>query len=489
MKVLFVVADLSFGEPLGIMALSAICKRSGHTVHMMALNNHDIVASLDGFQPDIVGYSTMSPDAQFFADNDVKVREWSVCTGKKIVRVMGGAHPTFFPEVMDQLRLDAVCQGEGDWAILRIIEAVASGKSLDGIPNLITPTQRTLIKEVVDDLDSLPFPDRRIFFETDPELIHSGMRSFMTQKGCPFKCTYCFNHLYNNMFKGEGRNLFRRRSVESVLSEIKHVCQEYPEVRFIRFQDDSFVWKRDDPWLVEFAERYSKEIGIPFYCLIRADVITERVAALLAQAGCWSVGMSLEAGNERLRDVVLKREMSDEKVREGFAIARKHGLHITSNTILGIPGTTLDEDFQSVMMARSLKATTNQFTIFAPYPRTELTEYAQSLGVLDKEYNFSELSPYGTSMLNSYTDREKVIQRNLCFLGPLICRAPAFLVPILKRMTYINLPRFYSFFGTIYIAYILSSRIFPGIRPRGVVHLARGVVRAIQFYLVKPSEK
>ncbi|MFQ5445135.1 MAG: B12-binding domain-containing radical SAM protein, partial [Nitrospinales bacterium] len=382
MKVLFVVPDLFFSEPLGVMQLSAICKNAGHQTHLVALKRNSIQEILQEYSPDLIAYSVMTPDEHLFEAADRTVRSWAKDHKKQLTRIMGGPHPTFFPEVVHKLDLDAICLGDGDNAILRIINAIQEGKDLSGIPNVATQSHPDFEKEVVEDLDSLPYLDRDLIYDSDPDLQKMRLRSFLTQKGCPYKCTYCFNHSFNQMFKGGGRKLLRRRSVDNLIDEIQYVIKNYPEVKMIRFADDVFVIRRD-AWLEEFAEKYPKKVGIPFYCLIRSNSLTEEAAQLLAKSGCRSVGMSIEAGDPELRNVVLKRNMSNELVEESFRIARKYGIRTYSNTLFGIPGTTLEDDFQSFLFAKKVKPAAPTFGIFCPFPKSELTDYAIELGVLD----------------------------------------------------------------------------------------------------------
>src|SRR6516165_4926841 len=114
------------------------------------------------------------------------------------------------------------------------------------------------------------------------------------------------------MFKGDGRKIMRRRSVDDLITEIKDVAQRYPVARFVRFADDVFVVNKEDEWLEEFAERYPKEVGLPFYCLIRCNALTENVARLLQKAGCnrdysrgGNVQKSARCGSDQLRDSIL----------------------------------------------------------------------------------------------------------------------------------------------------------------------------------------
>src|SRR5262245_3165489 len=488
MRVLFVIADLYFSEPLGAMILSGVCRKAGHETRLAILQQQDIADILEDFNPDVVAYSTMTPDEHLFVTADAVVRRWTMSTGKRVLRIMGGAHPTYFPEVLRKMNLDAICAGDGENAILRVIDAFAEEKPLEGIPNIITAAQPTFIKEVVEDMDAVAFADRDLMYDAAPEMLDHGIRSFLTQKGCPYKCTYCFNHAYNRMFKGDGRKIMRRRSVDDLLAEIRDVVERYPVARYIRFADDVFVINKEDAWLDEFAERYPKEIGLPFYCLIRCNALTENVARLLAKAGCKSIGMSIEAGSERVRNDIMKRNMPDAMVRNAFALARQYGLNAWGNSILAAPGTTFADDLESFHYARSLNTAAPTFSIFAPFPGTDLTHQAVKLGLLDADFDFASVSCWDYSVLRGYTERERLMQTNLAYLGLSFCKLPDFMLPVLKILLTLPLTRVYKIVGSMVFSYVIATKIFAGAQPRDVRSLVRAVWRAV-IYMATDNKK
>jgi anaerobic magnesium-protoporphyrin IX monomethyl ester cyclase len=482
MRVLFVVADFYFSEPIGVMALSAVCKENGHQTRLLALRVHDLSQILEEFTPDVVAYSVMTPDEVLFQKANDTVIEWQKSRGIKTYRIMGGPHPTFFSEVIENIDLDAICIGDGDRALPRVLDAIESGKPLSGIPNIATRKQPDFKKEIVEDLDSLPFVDRDILYESEPDQQSVGIRSFLTQKGCPYKCTYCFNHAYNLMFKGEGRKLFRRRSVDNLLSEIKHVVTNYPIVRYIRFSDDVFVIRQADDWLLEFSERYPREVGLPFYCLIRPNALTEDVAKLLSQAGCRSISMSIEAGTSKVRNDVLKRNTSDEVILSAFALAKKYKMNAFANSILAIPGTTLEDDMETFEFARKLDPAVPTFSIFTPFPKTKLTDLALELEVLEPSYDFNLISASGETVLSGYSEEEKRRQVNLLYLGTLFCKLPNFIQPILPVLIRQKATGLYRFVGAVFASFMLSTRIFPKAYPRNPIQILKSIWKVVVMF-------
>ena len=319
--------------------------------------------------------------------------------------------------MVNELELDAICIGEGDNAIVSILERCRDGKSFDGIPNVMLPGQtiHDVKKELINNLDDTPFLDRDLFYEAAPIFKTLGLRSILTSRGCPYHCSYCHNHALNNLFSGLGK-VVRRRSVHAIIDEIKHTVVNYPRVTMIRFAADTFAHTVDE-WLEELLKRYKQEIGLPFYCLMRSNTLTEEMAKLLSESGCISLGMSVESGNEKLRNKVLKRNLSDELVINSFEIAHRYGMKTYGNTILAIPGGTFDDDLNSFLFTKRLGMSVPTFSVFSPYPRTDLTRFAVDHGWLQLDESELDKDCFATSPLTCFTPEEKACQVNIAFLG------------------------------------------------------------------------
>jgi radical SAM superfamily enzyme YgiQ (UPF0313 family) len=480
MKILFVVSEVFYSEPLGVMQLSAILKNKGHQTKMIVLKRHSLIEHMKQFEPNVIAYSTMSPDIDIFKNNDNQIKKYLIANNLSTKRIMGGPHPTYNQKVLNDLDLDAICIGEGDYAIATIVERIDKNSDLNKIPNVLSKNSLEFEKEIIHDLDSLPFVDRDIFYEAAPEYRDSGIRSILTSRGCPYKCTYCFNHAYNKMFRGVG-TILRRRSVDSVIKELKYIVKEYQPVKMIRFADDTFAFRADE-WLKEFTERYRNEIGIPFYCLMRSNTLTDGVAQLLAHAGCKSISMSLETGNENIRNNLLKRDLSDTIVKKSFRIARKYNLKTQGNSMLGIPGTKLNDDFYTIEFSRQLMMALPTFGIFSPYPGTDLTDYAIQKGLLDpRNINFNTFQQ--KSVLNCYSEREKEIMLRLSLLGTFFCILPACFQPLLKVFVKLSLNNFFSVINSILLSYLFSKRMFPAAIPRNPRSIVIHACKSMKYWM------
>lgn len=481
MKVLLIVSDLFIGEPIGVLQLSAIIRAQGHQVKLIGLRSHPLRISLEEFLPDVVAYSAASPEIRLFEKADRVVLHWCNETGRKVPRIMGGPHPTYFPEILEKMDLNAVCIGEGDRAILFMLDCIAQDQPLLNIPNVLPrggdPSKVKL--ELTRNLDDLPFIDREVFYGSMPVMRDFGLRSIMIGRGCPYDCTYCHNHAFKKLFMGCGP-IMRRRSVDNLIEELKDVKERFPRVTLFKFTDDTFA-HRVDKWLVDFLERYRQEIRIPFYCLMRSNTLSSEMARRLASAGCVSMCMAVEHGNEQVRNEVLKRGISDELLINSFLYAKEAGIKTWGNTLFGIPGTSFKDDYQSFLFTRKLAITAPTFAPFYPYPKTELTIMATEQGWLPDNYDSSHSMGY-ISPLTCFSAEDKNKQLALAYLGPFFCRLPDFALPLLQLLLRINLVKLYRFVGASWFIVWTSLKIFPGIYPRNPFKLLRIFYKSLRFW-------
>ncbi len=484
MKILFVIKDVEYIDPMGIMLLSSLAKERGHTTDLTVLSEGNFEDKIRASRPDIVAFSAKTGEHKYYiAANDV-VKS----IDKNIRTVIGGPHATFFPDIIIKHPFDALCIGEGDDAWGELLDAFDKGEDPSKIPNIITRDSftedvRQKIRPRRRSLDDLPFLDRELVY-SHTRLGRFPMRSFMIGRGCPYKCTYCFNHKYNMLYKGKGP-LHSRMSVDRIIAELKVLKNNYP-TQFIKFYDDIFVFT-DDDWLAEFSEKFPREIGLPFHCLMRANLLTEPILLKLKKAGLSSISMSIESGNDRVRNDILKRNMSKQTLIDAFTLCNKHNIPTFSNTIYAIPGSNLADDIESLDLNIACGVTLGEFPLFFPYPKTELAEYAIHHDYFDGDYDKLHMSYQSTSPLTCFSDEEKLLQRNLSLLSTLCLFMPRLRNLVVNRLIKLPLtgPYFIIYFFTK--AYLVKTKIYP--MKFSLMDTLRGVYESFVLERFKHTEE
>jgi len=400
-KFLFITKPF-FIEPLGIMYLSSIIKKMGHQVDMIT-SEEDVEGKIKEFSPNFVFYSIMTGDQNFFDDLNKKLKEKG-----SFVSIAGGPHSTFFPEFLEKSSFDAICIGEGEWAIKEFLKNPFSKSA----PNFWFKTSEGVVKNPVQDLirdiDEIPFPDRELVFKY-PEIRDGPIKHFIASRGCPYNCSYCFNESYSQIYSGKGKRV-RFRSVDNLLKEIKEVVDLSP-TRFVYFQDDTFIL--DSEWIKEFSEKYPIEIGLPFHCHTRANLVSEEIVSNLKKAGCYSVHIAAESGNEEVRKEILNRHMSNEEIISAVELLKKYDIKIMMQNILGLPNTTLENDFETLELNIKCQPDYAWVSIFQPYPKTALGQKCIDLGVYKGDFsdigsNFFDVSVIDLNHKNEVANLQKL---------------------------------------------------------------------------------
>jgi radical SAM superfamily enzyme YgiQ (UPF0313 family) len=377
LRVLFIAQQIDY-EPQGIMCLSSALKAAGHEVELAVGAHQDPVAFAREFRPDIAAYSVITGSQRYYLDLNRKLK--AELPG--VFSAFGGPHPTFFPEMVSEEGVDGICRGEGEDALVELVETL-DGDGPDAVSRVQNWSFRrngdvitNPVRPYTGDLDSLPFPDRALVYERDAIAARSKIKHFLTGRGCPYNCTYCFNHALSEIYRGKGKR-FRQRSVDHVIEEIRWVREHYP-LEFVVFVDDTFVLSEE--WLAEFTEKYPRWVGLPFFCNTRANLVTADQVSLLREAGCHCTSMGVETGDDRIRNELLKRRMSTEQILEAARLMHDGGLSFTTTNMIGLPTSTLEDDFETLRLNIEARPAYAHVFIFQPYPRTELGEFTREHG-------------------------------------------------------------------------------------------------------------
>lgn len=379
-------------EKLGVMSISAVLNKYGHECEMFCKEaNKDYIRSIIAYNPDVVGCGIMTYEQRFAVQVMEKVKQ----ANGRIVTILGGHHPTAFPDIINQGSVDIVCRGEGEFSVLELMNCIDKKQDYSSIEGLWVKKEGKIYKNsvrfLIQDLDSLPRVDREIYYKKYPILRNMPTKAFISLRGCPFQCSFCFNNVYARIFKDKGTYL-RFRKPESVIEEILYVKEKYG-LDWVQFHDSTFNgnYRRTETFLRDYAEKE----GLPgFICNIRHETLDERLVSLMKKAGCNKVTMGIEHGNEGIRRNLARRggDQSSEKIIQACKLLKKNNIRVYTDFILGWPGETVKEAFESIRLSRLIKPDGINTYILAPFPGTDIEKYSIERGYLDSEVSIEDIT-------------------------------------------------------------------------------------------------
>lgn len=448
MRVTFIQPDFNYVKEympdyrghssLGIGYLSSSLKKADQSTSLLHLTNEmitkdEFLSSLKKTKPELIAFS-------FFTHQFDTVKKWIFWAKELNVKIIcGGVHATIDPEdVVSVDGVNFVCIGEGEKTLVELCNRLESGKSTNKILGLWVKNDKRIIKnpvrELEENLDSLPFPDKDIYDLKNIADGQMGVLTVIATRGCPYKCSYCCNHQYQKIYAGKGKYV-RFRSVDNVIEELRINKEKYPFFRYMELLDDSFVL--DKNWVLEFCKEYKKAIGMPFRANTRVNLLTEDIIIALKDAGCERLAMGIETGNEELRSKVLNRHMSNEEIIKAFELCKKYSIETVSYNILGLPFEKIENILETIKLNAKIRPTSMHVSIFQPYPYTKLYEICMANGFIDgKKISFF----FGDSVLKQPSISDKEIK--------------------FAYKYFVIFTRLYSFIGKVKIIEKVLDRIF-----------------------------
>jgi len=272
--------------------------------------------------------------------------------------------------------------------------------SLQEIPGLVyRDNGRIVVNEsiVVEDLDSLPLPAWDIIKpETYPEAPHGAFtKNFPTApiivtRGCPCPCTFCAGKSITGV-------KMRARSIKNVIDELKYLRKR--GIKEFHIEDENFTFKK--PLVIEFCEALLKE-NIKMSWSVPAGVsietIDREILELMEKSGCYSVGIGIEFGSQRMLDLTKKR-LKIETIREKLELFNGLNIKKTGFFLFAVPGETIEEMQQTIDFALSLPLDRAQFNNFMPLPGSKLWEYLKKQNRL-KHIDWNKLFVHDVSFVD-----------------------------------------------------------------------------------------
>ncbi len=375
--------------PIGLAYIGAVLEKDGHQVHILDMDIEKMdINQLKGFLneycPEIVGISCATP---LFKTSLLLAK---TCKENKVPYVaIGGIHPTIKPrEVISSEYVDFVIRGEGEITMSELLKKLEEKNKKLGDIDGLTFKEKGKIKnnknrELINDLDSLPFPARHLFKHfkyTYPDAMYSPTIPIMTSRGCPGQCTYCQTKQICGL-------RYRFRSAKNILDEIEHLIEKY-KAKEIHIWDDNFTVnkKRVLDFCKEFKER-NIDIPISIPQGLRVDQVDEETLKALKEIGVYSLGFGVESGNNEILRIVKKNTNTDQ-IRKAISLAKKFKFEIWAFFMIGLPGDTEETIRQTIDFAKELDPDLAKFLILKPFPGSEVYKQLDEQGlILEKDYD------------------------------------------------------------------------------------------------------
>jgi anaerobic magnesium-protoporphyrin IX monomethyl ester cyclase len=419
MKVLLIYPSIDCppGINHGLAAISGVLKSRGHDTKLLHVceklwpipEYSEIKELVTSYQPDLIGFSAMSQQYQWCIDVAQEIdRDFGLPT------VVGGVHCTMVPEeVTADGRFDYVCVGEGEWAMLELADRLERGDDTTTVPNMRIPAARLdrVIGRIRADAPRHlqpqagvpiqnpvgPFPDLETLPDIDYDLfdldhiirVRDGWMGMLASRGCPYKCTYCFNKEIVDRYLEDGgaaksKDYLRTYPVARVIEEIRVLKQRYPHMRTLIFDDDLFTLNRE--YVHQFCDAYIESgLNLPFVVNAHVQKFDEDMAEVLARAGCQIVKYGLESGSDEIRRKVLWRTMTNKRIEDSFAAAHKFELHTSAFIMFGLPFETWEHIQETIRLCARIKMGRFRWAIFFPFPGTAGYRISQEADLIDHE--------------------------------------------------------------------------------------------------------
>ena len=385
-----------FSLPPSLLYLAGYAKRFGFQTAILDMNLYlrdgenvktdtafylDMVyRNIEALLPSVVGVGCLFSGQFPFVNNVTSLikKKWP-----EIITCTGGIHPTLFAKeiLMNCLCIDFVCIGESERQfveILRYSENRIHDLNIDGVG--FRKNGQTIIrkkKSYLDDLDQLPLPAYDLIdfddYRRDLSKWHNPKNHFfdisvpiISSRSCPNRCNFC------SMFLVMGPR-FRARSAAKVVDEIEHLYNIY-QVKHFSFMDDNLTFSRHRTLQIcdEIIRRgLDIQFDTPNGLMVRT--LEEEIVDALASAGWIRGSIAIESGSDYIRNQVIGKSLSRDKIFEVLGYIEKHPqIYLRAYFIMGFPEETIQTLNDSYAMIEQLDIDEVYVNNLLPFPGTRL---------------------------------------------------------------------------------------------------------------------
>ncbi len=357
------IATYTHPVALGMRYVSSYLKSAGHEVKMIFMASRRDTA-LPDFAPaviesliehcrgvDLVGMGLLTNSFYRACLLTDALRG----AGIKAPIIWGGTHATVAPdECLDYA--DIVCVGEGERAMLQLADHLDHGKDPTDVGGLAFRAGgpfgnrrevRNPVDDLIENLDDLPFPDYDLdnhwvvddghLVPARPENLRGALDRLRveTTRGCPYRCTFCNNTTWANIYHGKGPWV-RRRSIENVLRELEEMCRRFPGIGSVNIVDDLFFVRLAEE-IAAFADGYTRRVGRPLEVDVHPELVTENKIAALSRLPIALVSMGIQSGCPDTLYSIYHRHTPVDRIAAAMDLLHRHRLPTEYHYIVNNP--------------------------------------------------------------------------------------------------------------------------------------------------------
>ena len=380
-----------------------------------------LLERLDTDAPDIIGISNRSPlDNQCIPLLNQIKRKFP----DKLL-IAGGWGPLLAPELYLQ-EVDFVVFGEGEEVILDIADTIDRGGMLDQIQNLIFMKNgaivRNSVRKPVKNLDVYPLPDydnrgnclidNNRLYETDPVNIFDpevDTYPLLIGRGCVRGCSYCSEGQLKKLYLHYGRHHIsphRIRSVDHILDECKMAKSR--GYKYISILESHLIGSRS--FLLDFFQRYGKEIGLPFTAYLHPHQIVQfpEIVDAACKAGFKKGPIGVQHGSEQFCKEFFNRNIPNKLILQVAEMFCERKILTEYQLIAGIPFETENTLVESLNFVKQLpmqygEIAVSRLKVFPQSPLEQLIQERKLKDTCDPNtwyltallYNFRTVYPDG----------------------------------------------------------------------------------------------
>ncbi|MBN2422199.1 cobalamin-dependent protein [Candidatus Woesearchaeota archaeon] len=336
-------------------------------------------------KPHVIGMSSNTMYMQY-----IKTIAKEIKKHYRIPIILGGYHASQYPdETLNIKEIDAVCIGDGEYALTEYLSKSEQKKPLKGIKGIWAKNKNRIIKNqggcFIKEINELPIPNWDLWKDLDKYLYYLGMIYFIGTRGCIYKCSNCDAIGIKNSVEG---SYYRIRDPVDYAHEIKHQYEKYKNrgLRLAQLFDQ--IPTIDYNWLRKFCDEYIKlkmNKKLKYSMFSRIDHLNEEKLRILGKSGCALLRAGIETGDESLRKKIFKKNISNAKIKKIFRIAKRYNVGFTAFYILGNPGDNKKTINKTIKFAQRLDANRSAFFVYKPFTKESIEQIIMHGGEIDKK--------------------------------------------------------------------------------------------------------